>query len=199
MQGCWVGGDAPLSGRTREGVRRRVEVRDREIVEVEADRRQVRLLERHKVRVVEIPAIDVRRVERTGRDGTHGAVLWVVVRLDPRVWHRERVLNPLRHAVVGEAIGISGEAAIDRRRVAQQVGAVRAGGSDRLDATHEVRRGRPGRAGAPHRRSIQVPRKRGIPLDLGSVVHQRRCAVDDNAAVTTEGTERPVAGRRRPD
>ena len=31
-----------------------------------------------------------------------------------------------------------------------------------------------------------------------SVVHQRRCAVDDDAAVTAEGTERPVAGRRRP-
>ena len=59
-----------LLGRTREGVRRRVEVRDRIVVEVEADRGQVRLLEGHKVRVVEVPAIDVRRVERTGRDGT---------------------------------------------------------------------------------------------------------------------------------
>ena len=194
MQGCWVRRDAPLPGRTGEGVRRRVEVRDRKVAEVEANRGQVRLLERYKVRVVEVPAIDVPRVERTQRDGTTGvAVLWVVVRLDPRVWHRERVLNPLRHAVVGEAIGIRGEAAIDRRRVGQQVGAVRAGGSDCLDAAHEVRRGRPGRAGAPHRRSIQVPRKRGIPLDLRSVVHQRRCAVDDNAAVTTEGTERRVA------
>ncbi len=127
MQGCWVRRDAPLSGRTREGVRRRVEVRDRKVAEVEADIGQVRLLEGHKVRVVEVPPVDVPRVERTDRDGTTGvAVLWVVVRLDPRVWHRERVLNPLRHAVVGEAIGISGEAAIDRRRVAQQVGAVRA-------------------------------------------------------------------------
>ena len=38
-----------LLGRTREGVRRRVEVRDRVVVEVEADRGQVRLLEGHKV------------------------------------------------------------------------------------------------------------------------------------------------------
>ncbi len=71
VQGCWVRRDAPLPGRTREGVRRRVEVRDRKVAEVEANRGQVRLLEGHKVRVVEVPAVDVRRVERTGRDGTH--------------------------------------------------------------------------------------------------------------------------------
>ena len=61
----------------------------------------------------------------------------------------------------------------------------------------KLRRGRPGRGGAPRRRSIQVSCKRGIPRDLGSVVHQRRCAVDDDAAVTAERTERLVAGRRR--
>ena len=77
------------------------------------------------------------------------------------------MLNPLRRAVVGDAVGISGQAAIDRRRVGRQVGAVGARGSDRLDATHEVRRSRPGRAGAPHRRSIQVPCKRGIPRGSG--------------------------------
>ena len=97
------------------------------------------------------PSTCLRAPRRTRADGSGPTGLYsgLSYRLDPRVWHRERVLNPLRRAVVGEAIGISGEAAIDRRRVGQQVGAVRAGGSDRLDAAHEVRRGRPGRAG-PH-------------------------------------------------
>ena len=124
------------------------------------------------------------------RNGTTRAVLWVVVRRGPRVWYRKRVLNPLRRAVLGDAVGVSGQDAIDRRRVAQQVGAVGAGaGPEGLDATREVRRGRPGRDGAPRCRSIQVSCKRGIPLDLGSVVHQRRRAVDDDAAVTAEWTE----------
>ena len=66
MQRCWVRRDAPLPGRTRECVRRRVVVRDHPVVEVEANRGQVRLLKRHKVRVVEVPAVDVpceRRLE----------------------------------------------------------------------------------------------------------------------------------------
>ena len=198
MQRNRVRRDAPLVGIAREGVRRRVEVSDIIVAEVEPERGQVRRLEGHKEHVLEVPAINVGRVLRTSRDGTtHGVVLWVVVRGRPTVRNRQRVSNPLRHAVLDDAVGVSGQAAIDRRRVDQQVGAVGARRADRLDATREVRRHRPGRGRAPHRRSIQVSCNRGIPRDLGSVVHQRRCAVDDNAAVTTEGTERPVAGRRR--
>lgn len=190
MQGCWVRRDAPLVGITCEGVRRRVEVCDVVVVEVEPDRGQVRLLEGHKEHVLEVPTINVGRVVRTIRDGTtRGGVLWIVVRGSPRVWYRERVLNPFRRAVSEDAVGGIGHAAIDRRRIDQQVGAVGARRPDRLDATHEIGRGRPGRGSTPHRRSIQVPCKRGIPRDLGSVVHQRRRAVDDDAAVTAERTE----------
>lgn len=197
MQGCWVRRDAPLVGIAREGVRRRVEVSDVVVAEVEPERGQVCRLEGHKEHVLEVPAINVGRVVRTRRDGTwrdRGAVLWVVVRGRPTVRNRQRVLNPLRRAVLDDAVGGSGQAAIDRRRVDQQVGAVGSRRADRLDATHEVRRRWPGRGRTPHRRSIQVSCKRGIPRDLHSVVHQRRRAIDDDAAVTTEGTERLVAG-----
>ena len=91
VQHCWVRRDAPLVGIAREGVRRRVEVRDVVVAEVEPDRGQVRRLEGHKEHVLEVPAINVGRVVRTSRDGTtRGVVLWVVVRCGPRVWYRER-------------------------------------------------------------------------------------------------------------
>ena len=96
---CW--------DRTREGVRRRVEVRDLLVVEVEADRGQVRRLEGHKEHVVEVPAIDVRRVDRTSRDGTDPKVVYsgLLYECVQRVGDRQRVLNPLRRAVVGDAVG----------------------------------------------------------------------------------------------
>ena len=149
VQHCWVRRDAPLPGRTRVRVRRRVVARDRVVVEVEADIGQVHLLERHKVRIVEVPAVDVPRelrleVRATDRDD---GVLWVGVHGGPRVGGRQRVLTPLtRGGGVGldARRGIICEATIDRRRVGQQVGTIGAGAVPyRLDATREVRRARP--------------------------------------------------------
>jgi len=118
VQHCWVRRDAPHPGRTSVGVRRRVVIGDRPVVEVEADRGQVRRLEGHKVGVVEVPAVDVPRervLELRATDRDDG-VLWVVVRLDPRVRDRQWVLTPLRRAVDGDAPrGISGDATVDRR------------------------------------------------------------------------------------
>ena len=95
-------------------------------------------------------------------------------------------------------LGISGEAAIDRRRVDQQVGAVGARGVA-IVWTPPMKYVGVGQVGvAPHAAGpFRSLANEVSHVDLGSVVHQRRCAVDDDAAVTAERTERPVAGRRR--
>lgn len=81
MQRCWVRCDAPLPGRARVRVRRRVVAGDYPVVEVEADRRRVRLLKGHKLRVVEVPSVSLPcegGLEGRAADRDDG-VLWVVI------------------------------------------------------------------------------------------------------------------------